>query len=461
MDKLCNIKNIYMIGIGGASMSALAIALKNFGYTVVGSDRAKGEYTDLLQKNNIEIYYTQNFEKIAECDCVVYNAAIAANHAEYLYAKSNLIPLIPRAEILQCLINQFKNSIAVAGCHGKSSTSAMIMHMLQACTHNASMHIGAKDKVYNNFYFGGKEFFVTEACEYKQNFLALYPDVAVILNTDNDHMECYTNTESLQKSYMQFAKQAKYVIVYDKDILRESLMPDYTFGFSDSADICAKNIYTKGGKSSFKLVVQGEEIGRVHLKVYGKFAIQHALATFAVAKLYNLNMQTAINAVENFTGIARRMEVLQADKCVQVIADYAHHPTEVMASIQTVKKIAKGRLHILFQPHTYSRTIYFFDEFVKILGQEEHVVLFKTFSARERYRKKGSAKTLANFLKTIQKDVLYIETERQLVEYYKNTIEKGDTLLCLGAGNIYMLVQNMLRKIQKSSKDKKQNKTSK
>lgn len=451
MSKLNNIKNIYMIGIGGASMSALAIALKNFGYSVVGSDRAKGEYTDLLKKNKIEVYYSHNFQKIAECDCVVYNAAISANHAEYLYAKSNLIPLITRAEVLQYILKQFKNTIAVAGCHGKSSTSAMIMHMLQACTQNASMHIGAKDKVYNNFYFGGKEFFITEACEYKQNFLTLHPDVAIILNTDNDHMECYTNIESLQKSYIQFAKQAKYVIVYDKDILKESLLPNLTFGFTDRANICAKNIYSRAGKYSFNLMIEGEEIGRVRLKVYGKFAIQHALATFAVAKLYNLNIQTAIKAVENFTGIARRMEVLKSDEQLQVIADYAHHPTEVLASIQTVKKLTKGKLHIVFQPHTYSRTIYFFDEFVKVLSQEEYVVLFKTFAARERYRKKGSAKTLANCLQSSEKTVLYIETERQLMDYCTNHMQKGDTLLCLGAGNIYNLVQNMLKKLSKLS----------
>lgn len=431
---------IFFIGIGGISMSGLALYLHRQGFIVSGSDISAGAMTAKLEGEGIRVYYGHAAENIGLAEAVVCNSAIATDNPELMEAKRRGIPVYSRAELLHLISLQYENVIGVAGCHGKTTAAAMCAHVLEEGSGSCSAHIGGEDIDYGNFYFGGDKYFVAEACEYKGNFLKLEPNVAVVLNTDKDHLECYGSAQKLKEAYAEFARRADGAIVCGEDDIAALVHPSLTFGLSSKFDISARNVRSNAGKYSFHLQICGEIFDKVRLNVYGKHNVYNALAAAAVAEYYGYPPAFTAEGLKKFRGIRRRFETIGRLGGAELIADYAHHPREIAAAVQTAKEFCRGRLFVVFQPHTYSRTRLLFDDFVSVLSQVENLVLYKTYPAREYFDAAGSALTLSEHLP----DSLYIESVRELEIYLRCSLSAGDVALFLGAGDIYFAAKQVL-----------------
>ena len=421
-------------------MSGLALYLHRQGFIVSGSDISAGAMTAKLEGEGIRVYYGHAAENIGLAEAVVCNSAIAADNPELLEAKRRGIPVYSRAELLHLISMQYENVIGVAGCHGKTTAAAMCAHVLEEGSGSCSAHIGGEDIDYGNFYFGGDKYFVAEACEYKGNFLKLEPNVAVVLNTDKDNLECYGSAQKLKEAYAEFARRADGAIVCGEDDIAALVHPSLTFGLSSKFDISARNVRSNAGKYSFHLQICGEIFDKVRLNVYGKHNVYNALAAAAVAEYYGYPPAFTAEGLKKFRGIRRRFETIGRLGGAELIADYAHHPREIAAAVQTAKEFCRGRLFVIFQPHTYSRTRLLFDDFVSVLSQVANLVLYKTYPAREYFDAAGSALTLSEHLP----DSLYIESVRELEIYLRCSLSAGDVALFLGAGDIYFAAKQVL-----------------
>ena len=424
---------IYFIGIGGISMSGLALHLHSCGFSVFGSDQTVGEITADLERRGIRVFGSPDARHVQGMDAVVYTSAVPDTHAELSAARSSGIPTIERAELLRLVASDYEHVVGVAGCHGKTTATAMCAHVLLACSGNCSAHIGGLDMTFGNFYEGGNKYFVTEACEYRGNFLKLQPEVALFLNTGTDHLECYGSREALCRANRLFVTGAKAAVVCGDDEIAGQVKPALTFGLSPGCDVSAVSLRSVRGRYSFQPVVRGETSERIRLHVYGRHNVLNALAAVAVAHFYGYPIRFAAEGLRAFRGIRRRFERIGKINGGTVIADYAHHPQEIAATLATAKEICRGNLYVIFQPHTYSRTRYLFEDFVSVLSGVEHLVVYKTFAAREYFDAAGSALTLSEHLPRS----LYVETVRELGIYLRCSLQAGDVALVLGAGDIY------------------------
>lgn len=434
---------IFFVGIGGVSMSGLASYLQKLGFSVSGSDVAATSVTAKLEGAGITVFYGHRAENVEGADAVVCNSAIAPENPELVSARERGIPVYGRAELLSLVASGFEKTVAVAGCHGKTTAAAMCAHVLEECSGSCTAHIGGEDFDYGNFYCGGEKYFVTEACEYKGNFLKLRPDVAVVLNTDKDHLECYGSEENLKEAYAEFARGADACVVCGEDEIARRVRPSLTYGLAPKFDVAAANIRSNGGKYSFSLQICGEIFDKVRLNVYGKHNIYNALAAAAVAEYYGYPPAFTAEGLKKFRGIRRRFERIGRLNGAEMIADYAHHPREIAAALQTVREICAGKLYVIFQPHTYSRTKLLFGEFVKTLEGVENLVVYKTYPAREYFDAQGSALTLSESLP----NSLYIESVRELSIYLRCSLSPGDVAIFLGAGDIYFAAKQVLLEV--------------
>ena len=420
-------------------MSGLAHFLVSLGFSVSGSDLNANAQTARLEQEGVRVFIGHDASNLGDAQKVVVNSAIPQDNPELTEARRRRIPVYGRAELLSLVAGCFAHTAGIAGCHGKTTATAMCAHVLEHCTGSCSAHIGGEDLGYGNFFLGGENYFVTEACEYKGNFLHLHPEIAVILNTDADHLDCYKDEQQLAEAYRAYARNAREVIVCGEDrIARE--VDCMTFGLSERCDVCAKSIRSSGGKYSFVPSFYGENFDRVRLNVYGKHNIYNALAALAVAYKFGFPVPIAVQGLAKFCGIRRRFELLGTRGGAQFIADYAHHPREIASALQTAKEVCAGKLFVVFQPHTYSRTKTLFEDFVRVLSKPENLVVYKTYAAREFFDEAGSAATLAHSLP----NSLYVDDLHQLQLYLDCSVRSGDTVLFLGAGDIYFIAQRIL-----------------
>ena len=436
LDKiLTDYDSFFFLGIGGVSMSALAKILSARGKCVAGIDRCAGEYTDELSNMGITVTIGE-FADISDFQVVVYTDALAGNNPLILTARRLNKILTSRGELLYEVSRMFNTTVAVAGSHGKTTCTSMIAHVFKTAELDFSSHIGGSDLSLSNAHVGGYDYFVTEACEYKRNFLHLKPEISVILNSSADHLDCYGSVENLLNAYSQFANNSGKVIKLFGD------MPDVdgiTFGFDDRATYHAKQIRVTGGKIFFTVYENGEELGRVCLSAYGKHNVLNALATVAVSREIGLSFDVISAGLADFKGVKRRFERIGTYNGAVCIADYAHHPEEIRAVLKTAKKVCGGDLYVIFQPHTYSRTKNFFKQFVLTLSQVKRLMIYKTFPAREYYDDTGSALTLSNALKRSR----YGDCLTDIANFLKPVAEE-DVVLVLGAGDIYDLFKDIL-----------------
>lgn len=415
--------NYYFIGIGGISMSALARLLLNEGHYVAGSDITESKLTEDLQSEGIKVNYQANLEDISIADIVVVNSAISENNEELCEAKRLHKIVVGRGELLGLIAKKYKNVIAISGAHGKTTTTALIASIFRKAGVNPTVHIGGVLTGDNsNLILGDKDYFITEACEYKDNFLYLKPTFGVVLNVEPEHLDYFKCFEGVKRSFRQFITQCEY-----------SLAP-VEFG-GNKLNYSAHNVSQDENGLHFDCYHDNDFYAKLDCKIYGLHNVQNLLTAVQVANYFNIAKDAVIDGLAEYRGVKRRYEIYKLGKG-KLIFDYAHHPTEIKKSILTTQNFCQGRLIVVFQPHTYSRTKMLFHDFVEAFDCGlDKAIIFKTYSAREKYDAVGDAKRLFNDLKD-KIDCEYSEDYR-LLEKLKLILKDNDIVLVLGAGDFY------------------------
>lgn len=450
IKNLKKIKKIHFIGIGGVSMSALANFALSKGFKISGSDLVKNDYTEKLEKSEVEVFYGHNAANVKGADLIVYNSAIKKDNPELVYANENSIPAIERNRFLKIVSDDYKNIIAVSGSHGKTSTSALISEIFYKCGKFPGMHLGGDSSFFDsNFVKGKNSFFITEACEYKRNFLSLNPDIAIILNIDEDHPDYYKDLNDVKAAFKEFSKTIKIggKIIINADDNNSDIFPEYAvkIGINKKANYAARNIIEKEGKYGFDLFKKKIFKGRINLSVYGYHNIYNALFGFAAADIYNLNTEKIIEAINDFKGVDRRFENMGKVNDAKIISDYAHHPKEIAASILSAKALNKN-VTCVFQSHTYSRTKKLLCDFARCF-KGCNLILTDIYAAREEYDEEV-------FLNLVRECKAYADSvdctgKENILEYLKSNVKEG-IILVLGAGDLHFYVKDQLGKSELS-----------
>ncbi len=432
---------IHFIGIGGVSMSSLAMMLKEKGKEITGSDSTESSNTNMLKDNGITVYNNHEAKNAVGTELIVYTAAIPDSNPELVYAKENNIPIMERAVLLGALMSSYSNSIAVSGTHGKTTTTSMIASILLDAKTDPTIHIGAHfNRVNGNYKTGHSNFSIYEACEYVNSFLHFYPETAIILNIDADHLDFFKTLENIQNSFLSFTEnvhQNGTIIINGDDyncryILEKSNRKIVTFGMESSNNCYPFNIRTIDGKPCFDVNYCGEVINDVQLSVYGEHNILNALASICTMKKYNIDNQYILKGLLNFTGANRRFEIKKYYNGAPIIDDYAHHPTEIKATISSAKNAGYKKITVIFQSHTYTRTKFLMNEFAKELSQADKVILTDIYSAREINTVGVNIIDLKNMIPNSQ----YISKFDDIAQYIKQNATKDDIFILMGAGNI-------------------------
>lgn len=438
-------------------MSGLAEILLDAGFTVSGSDAHETELTRHLTEKGARIYYGQraaNIEQEPGIQAVVYTAAIHGDNPELMAVRVKGLPELTRAELLGELMRNYKQSIAIAGTHGKTTTTSMLTDILLAGGTDPTISVGGilKD-IGGNIRVGGPEFFVTEACEYTNSFLSFYPTIEVILNIEEDHLDFFKDIADIRHSFRLFAEKlpAGGLLVINKDIDRVEEITRglncrvITFGKDPSSDYTAGNItYDELGRPSYDLIVQGEVVNRISLGVTGEHNVYNSLSAIAVALELGVGFDGVIAGLRKFTGTDRRFEKKGEIGGVTVIDDYAHHPQEISATLKAAENYPHKRLWVVFQPHTYTRTKAFLDEFAQALSGADEVILADIFAARETDTLGVSSRDIAERLEKLGTSVHYIPSFDEIETFILEHCIHGDLLITMGAGDIVKVGEKLL-----------------
>ena len=419
-------------------MSGLAKFLVYKGKKVCGSDLVSSIYTDELIYGGINVKVGEVKDSVKDFDVIVYTDAIPEDNVQLKEAEKLNKIVLSRGQLLYEISRGFGSVITVSGCHGKTTCTSMLAHIFLAAGKKFFAHIGGRDIVFANSFFCGTDYLITEACEYKKNFLLLRPNVAVLLNSGADHLECYGSIENLRAAYKQFVKNADLSVTLGGD----ETVGDITFGYGKGADFCAKSISSSDGRYSFTMYERGKRLGRVSLSVDGKHNVLNALAAACVALNAGISFRYVQEGLADFCGVERRFERIGLINGARCIADYAHHPDEIAAALKTAKCTAGGKIYVIFQPHTYSRTKLLYKEFVKVLSQIDNLLIYRTFAAREYFDDSGSALTLSQGIKKS----LYGDDPKDIVKFL-SAAKSGDCILFLGAGDIYDISKNIVAEL--------------
>ncbi len=426
-------------------MSALATFLFRQGFTVAGSDLSSNEQVSKLRDMGIDVAVGESVDeaRVYPFDVVVYTDAVPLENKELKMAFALSKKVYSRMSMLSLVAGGFAQVLAVGGSHGKTTCTAMCAHVLKEVNSAFCMHVGGEDREMSNFYFSGKDYFLTEACEYKKNLLLCPADVAVLLNVDKDHLECYRDEADLQETFLTFCTNAKTAIVNADDEICSKVENAVTFSlYERGADYRAAYLRQDREKYSFTVLEYGVKTCRIHLKTVGRCNVYNALAAFALMRTLGFSVQEIKRGLESFTSVKRRFEEMGRYRGAEVICDYAHHPREILSTVQTAMKITKNRLYVVFQPHTYSRTKMLMEEFVEALKQIDRLLIYRTFPARERFDGSGDGLTLANRIGSC----LYADNLSALRAWLDRTVSDGDVVLFLGAGDVYYLAKFLTQK---------------
>lgn len=443
-------KTFHFIGIGGISMSGLAEMLLKNGAIIQGSDLSKNIEIERLEKKGAKIFNKHLAENVVGADYVVYTSAIHEDNPEIVYANKHSIPLIKRAELLGLIASGYKTVIAVSGSHGKTTTTAMLSEIFLQAGLKPTLHVGGPlKKIDSNYLIGNKKFFITEACEYKDNFLYIKPDIAVVLNIDADHLDYFGTTDGVKKSFKKFAcgvRDGGIIVVSgeDKNSKEISRMENAsTFGETKKSDIYAKNVKEyKTGYFSFDTYICGYKLGRIELNLMGRHNIGLALAAILVSVLCGVDFCDIKFALENFTGTERRCEEVGSINGARVFHDYAHHPAQVSKMIEMARLLSVksgGRVITVFEPHTYSRTKFLLEDFAKAFSGADHAIFVPVYSARENPEDGVDSEVLTNETKKHLESAEYIKTFDETISRLKKITKEEDIVLILGAGTIEKL----------------------
>lgn len=458
MVNLPDYKKIHCIGIGGIGLSAIAEILMSRGYQVSGSDMRESEMTEKLMKDGADIFLGHRAKNVENADLVVYSAAVGRDNPELARAEELGIPAITRAQALGALMDEYENSIAISGTHGKTTTTSMVSLILKDAGKEPTILVGGNlSQINGNVYVGNNRYFVTEACEYMDSFLSLKPKIEIILNIDSDHLDYFKDVEHIASSFDKFAKlvpEDGAVIAYDanpfvKRVI-ENLPNAVTFGLSESCDYYASDIdFDNEGMPSFTVNHGGRALCEIKLSVPGEHNILNALSAFACCHILGVAAEAIVGTLEQYTGTQRRFDVLgRTTSGIKIVDDYAHHPTEIKATLSAVRNMKHNDLWCLFQPHTYTRTMALLDDFATAFADADKIVLAEIYAAREKNIHKISSKTLMNKIKEADpsKDVYFFKDFDEIANFVYHNAEAGDLVITMGAGDIYKAGEMILEK---------------
>lgn len=448
-------KKIHFIGIGGISMSGLAAVLLNSGFKVSGSDSKDSPIVKNLKASGAEIYIGHSRDNIKDVDLVVYTAAIPANNPEILEAKDRDITLMDRAEFLGHIMKGHKYNVAISGTHGKTTCTSMLSHITLAAELDPTILVGGElDAIGGNFRIGKSEYFLTEACEYQRSFLKFFPYVGVILNIDADHLDCYKDIDDIADTFEKFSKLIPndgYLVGYGEDkrvkkIIDNAKCNTLSYGF-ENADVTAQNVtYNKLGCATFDAYKDGKKLFTVSLSVPGKHNVLNALASICVSLIFSVSSDAVIKGLSNCKGAHKRFEYKGELNGVTVIDDYAHHPTEIEATLKSAHNYPHKDLWVIFQPHTYSRTRAFLDDFAGALSHADKVILADIYAAREKDPGDISSRDIVTRLEALGTEVYYFPTFEEIEEFVKGKCTNGDMLITMGAGDVVLIGEDLVSK---------------
>lgn len=452
-------KHIHCIGIGGIGLSAIAEILANRGYEVSGSDMKLSNVTAHLESKGIKVYQGHDAANIKGVDLIVYSAAVSPENPELVAARAQGITAVTRAEALGALMSDYPTSIAISGTHGKTTTTSMVSLILDSANTDPTILVGGNLPEYNgNVKIGHSDYFVTEACEYMDSFLSLRPKVEIILNIDSDHLDYFKDIEHIVKSFDKFAELIPddgIIVAYDANPFVSSIIQNVkhgqviTFGFNPSSDFYSRNIsFDSNGFPSFDVFNGDKNLGRVQLSIPGEHNIANALASIACCYTLGVDPEHIIDTLGKFHGTHRRFDIIgETANKVRIIDDYAHHPTEIRATLKAAQNMPHNRLWCLFQPHTYTRTLALFDEFTKAFNDADVLIMAEIYAAREKNIYKISSRELINEIKKQQpaKEAYYFNSLEEIATFVGNNAQPGDIVITMGAGDVYKIAELLMQ----------------
>ena len=438
-------------------MSGLAEILLDEGFTISGSDSRESDLTKHLEARGIQIFYGQKASNIIPgIDLVVYTAAIHEDNPEFAEAKSKNLPMLSRAELLGQIMDNYENSIAVAGTHGKTTTTSMISQILLEAKTDPTITVGGiLDAINGNLRVGNSEVFISEACEYTNSFLNFRPKYSIILNIEAEHLDFFKDINDIRASFRKYSANtlANGATIINGEIDNYEEIVDglpqqiITYGLNSTYDYYAENItYDEKACAIFSAMHNGTKIMDVHLNVPGKHNVSNSLAAIALCQAMNIPTEAIISGLSKFGGANRRFQYKGEIDGVTIIDDYAHHPTEIRATLTAAANYPHKRLVLVFQPHTYSRTKAFLNDFAEVLSMADVVVLADIYAAREQNTYGISSKDILNLLKEKGTDAYYFPTFDEIEKFLLKNCINGDLLITMGAGNVVEIGENLLGK---------------
>ncbi len=451
-------KRVHIIGIGGIGTSGLAYLLLQEGKIVSGSDTNLTQITRTLEKKGIKVFSPQREKNIKkDVNLVIYSQAILPDNPEYRKAQQLKIPLLSYPEGVGEIMRS-KRGIAIAGTHGKTTTSALITYLLKKNKFSPSFLIGGQIIGLGNSDAGKGNFLVVEACEYKKSFLNYFPEIAVITSIEKDHLDYYKNLKEIKKAFYEFAGNVKKdgFIVYCKDnknvsdIVERVDREKISYGLK-RGNFTGRNIVMKNEKTEFDCYFKNKKLSHIKMKIWGKHNVLNALACISVGKILGIGVEKIKEAIETFPGVRRRCEIVGKEKGILIIDDYGHHPTEIKATLSSLKSVfPKRRLIVVFQPHQYSRTRFLLKDFASSFTDADKVVVPDIYFVRDSLKEKKlvNAEILVDRIRKNGKEALYLPTFEEIVEYLMEILRKNDIILTLGAGPVDWVAKRLLERLR-------------
>ena len=452
------IKKLFFVGIGGAGMSGIAEILHNLGYEIKGSDSTPSDITEYLHGLGIKIYPEHKAANLDDVDVVVITSAVGEENPEVVEARRIGLPVIKRAEMLGELM-RLKFSIGVSGTHGKTTTTSMIGRILQNGKYQPTLIVGGiVAGLGTGAALGTGDYLVAEADEYDKSFLAMFPSMAVITNLEADHLDCYDGEKDLIDSFVAYMNRVPFygqvIISADdknlKTVRHRIARPFKTFGFAIDADYRALNVKMLAGQSTFSVYKEGDLLGDIILRVPGEFNVMNALAAIAACSELDVPFEIIADGLMSFSGVGRRFEIIGEVNDILVVDDYAHHPTEVTATLQTAKQVYNRRVVVVFQPHLFSRTRDFRDQFAQALSIADKTFLVDIYPAREKpIEGITSEMIVADAHKLGYAHFEYVGAKENAIEKVAQFAQPNDLIITMGAGSITLIKKEILKALEK------------
>ncbi|MAV64874.1 MAG: UDP-N-acetylmuramate--L-alanine ligase [Candidatus Marinimicrobia bacterium] len=455
MVNLGKIKKVHFIGVGGIGMSGMAELLIRLGYTISGSDIKSNDRTESLKSIGVEVFIGHSQQNVQDSDLVVYSSAIDVNNVEIICAAKSGVPVIKRAEMLAELVRLKPLSIGVSGTHGKTTTCSLIGSVLHSAKKDPTLVVGGIVKGFGTNAISGKgDIIVVEADEFDKTFLSILPVISVINNIEKEHLDCYDNFEDLKESFVKFMNSVPFygfsmVNVDDRtinQIIKKGKRSIIRYGIEKDADYMAKNISFKENYSIYDLYYKNSKLGTINLSIPGKHNIYNSLCAASICLELGLDFSVIDKSFRTFEGIKRRFDLKFKDKRTIYIDDYAHHPTEVEATIKAAKGgWPKRKIISVFQPHLYSRTKLFYKDFAKSLYDSDKIILLDIYGAREKENKEISSDLIKNEIVKMGHEKCVLIKEENLIDELRASNDDDNVIITMGAGDLWLKGDEIIR----------------